>query len=250
MEAQSLNVKRRTNRGKGAARSMRREGRVPGVVYGPKMKPEMISLDAREVEKAVGYQTRTQLMKLLSNDLGISEKLVLVKEVQRHPLTRSLIHTDLYEVDVNQRLNVEVPLNFVGKAAGVELGGILQPVRRSIEVLCLPLQIPEELEVDVSALGIHDAVHISDLKPPEGVEIPFDADVTLVTVLPPVVEETRQRLPTGRARKLPPKAKKERPKARRRRSPPRASSQCESLRGLEIQVRDTLGLATTRASWS
>ncbi len=191
MEAQEINVKARTRRGKMAARALRREGYVPAIVYGPKMKSAPISLEEREVEKSVSAGSRTQLMKLLSTDADVNDKLVLVKELQRHPLTRRLVHADLYEVDVNERLSVEVALSFVGKAAGVELGGILQPVRRSIEVLCLPMQIPQEIEIDVSALGIHDAIHISDVKAPDGVEIPFDADVTLVTVLPPVVEETK-----------------------------------------------------------
>ena len=135
--------------------------------------------------------THTQLLRLQSDDSALAEKLVLVKDLQRHPVTRSLVHADFYEVDVNQKISVEVPINFVGKAAGVDIGGILQPVRRRVEVLCLPLQIPDDIEVDVSPLGIHDAIHISQLPVPEGVEIPYDADVTIVTVLPPVVDESK-----------------------------------------------------------
>ena len=102
-----------------------------------------------------------------------------------------MLHTDLYEVDVTAKIKLRVPLHFIGRAEGVELGGILQPIRREVEVLCLPTEIPDYIEIDVSALGIHDAVHISDLKPPAGVEIPFDTDEALVTVLPPVVEEVK-----------------------------------------------------------
>ena len=101
------------------------------------------------------------------------------------------MHADLYEVDVTAKIKLRVPLHFVGRAEGVELGGILQPIRREVEVLCLPTEIPDYLEIDVTRLGIHDAVHISDLKAPPGVEIPFDTDEALVTVLPPVVEEVK-----------------------------------------------------------
>jgi large subunit ribosomal protein L25 len=82
-------------------------------------------------------------------------------------------------------------LHFVGKAVGVVAGGILQPIQREIEVECLPTEIPEFIEVDVSALGIHEAIHVSDLKPPEGVTLVADPSQTLVTVLPPTVEEAK-----------------------------------------------------------
>lgn len=191
METQDLTVKVREGSGKSKSRVLRRSGRFPAVIYGPKMAPETISLDEREFDRKAGAGSHAQLFRLSSEDGSVAERLVLIKEVQRHPVKRSLLHADLYEVDVNEKILVDVALNFVGKAAGVDLGGILQPVRRSIEVLCLPLMIPDEIDVDVSALGIHDAIHISDLNPPDGVEFPYDADVTLVTVLPPVVEEGR-----------------------------------------------------------
>ncbi len=191
METLELAVKGREQRGKEASRVLRREGRFPAVIYGPKMEPAPISLEVREFEKKIGFGTHTHLLRLSAADGSVSERLVVVKDVQRHPVTRNLLHADLYEVDVHERIRVDVPINFVGKAAGVDFGGILQPVRRSIEVLCLPMQIPDEIEIDVSPLGIHDAIHISDIVAPEGVEIPYDADVAIVTVLPPVVEESR-----------------------------------------------------------
>lgn len=191
METLDLQIKVRQGHGKGTARSLRREGRAPAVIYGPKMKPECVSVEVREFDRKVGEGTHSHLLRLACADGALSEKLVLVKEVQRDPVTRGLLHADFYEVDVREKIRVEVAINYVGKAAGVDLGGILQPVRRSVEVLCLPLQIPDEIEVDVSGLGIHDAIHVSDLVPPEGVEIPHDTDFTLVTVLPPVVDETR-----------------------------------------------------------
>src|ERR1700687_1692286 len=92
---------------------------------------------------------------------------------------------------MRQKLRVRVPLHFSGKAAGVALGGILQPVQRDVEVECLPSDIPEFLTVDVSALNIHDAVHVSELQAPEGVKVCYDNDATLVTVSPPTIEEVK-----------------------------------------------------------
>lgn len=186
-----LQIEGRSAAGKGAARSLRRDGKIPGVLYGPKRGSTAVSLNGREFEKKLGLDARTQIIRLQSDSSELSGRLVLLKETQRHPLSRAPLHADLYEVDVEAKIRVSVPVHYAGKAAGVELGGIMQPIRREIEVLCLPLQIPESFEVDVSALGIHDSLHVSDLRAPAGVEIPFEVDFAIVTVLPPVVEEVK-----------------------------------------------------------
>jgi large subunit ribosomal protein L25 len=116
---------------------------------------------------------------------------VLLREVQLHPVTGAVLHADFYEVDLTERLVVSVALRFVGKATGVVDGGILQPILREIEVECLPTEIPDHIEVDVSHLGIHEAVHLRDVKLPEGVTLVGDPTQTLVTVLPPTVEEAK-----------------------------------------------------------
>ncbi|MDX2171364.1 MAG: 50S ribosomal protein L25 [Deltaproteobacteria bacterium] len=191
MEAIELSVESRTGSGKGAARAVRRTGKVPAILYGAARSATLIALDAKEFETKVGAIEGTHLIRLTSSDAELGGRLVLVKEVQRDPVARALLHTDLYEVDVNTKLRLKVALHFIGRAAGVDVGGILQPVRREVEVLCLPTEIPDYIEVDVSALGIHDAVHLSDLKAPSGVEIVIDTDEAVVTVLPPVVEEVK-----------------------------------------------------------
>jgi large subunit ribosomal protein L25 len=191
METIELNVEPRTTKGKSAARTLRRTGKVPAVLYGAKRETLQVAVDDKEFEAKVGTIEGTHLIRLNSPEADLGGRLVLVKEVQRHPVSRALLHTDLYEVDITAKIAVAVPLHFVGRAEGVELGGILQPIRREIEVMCLPTEIPDYLEIDVTALGIHDAVHISDVKAPPGVEIPFDTDEALVTVLPPVVEEVK-----------------------------------------------------------
>lgn len=191
METIEIRVDPREDVGKGAARSIRRQGGVPAVLYGRKRPTRPVVFDAKDFEKRVGGLEGSHLLRLQSDDRDINGLLALVKELQRDPVTRTAVHADLYEVDLNEKLRIRVPLHFVGKAEGVEMGGILQPIRRDVEVLCLPTDMPEFLEVDVTPLGLHDVVHISDLKPLEGVEIPYDSDVALVTVLPPVVEEVK-----------------------------------------------------------
>lgn len=191
METIELRVEPRQTKGKGSARAIRRDGKVPAVLYGATRATMLVAVDGKEFETKIGNIEGTHLIRLSAADADLGGRLVLVKEVQRHPVSRTLLHTDLYEVDVTARLKLRVPLHFVGRAEGVELGGILQPIRREIEVLCLPTEIPDFIEIDVSHLGIHDAVHISDVKAPAGVEITFDTDEALVTVLPPVVEEVK-----------------------------------------------------------
>lgn len=191
METIDLAVEPREKSTKGAVRSLRRAGRVPAVLYGAKRSAALVTIDRKEFETKVGSIEGTHLIRLSSAAGDLGGRLVLVKEIQRDPVGRGILHTDLYEVDVNTKLKLSVPLHFVGRAAGVDVGGILQPIKREVEVHCLPTEIPDFIEVDVSALGIHDAVHLSDLKAPAGVDLVVDPDEAVVTVLPPVVEEVK-----------------------------------------------------------
>lgn len=191
METIDLAVEPREKATKGAVRSLRRAGRVPAVLYGAKRSALLVTVDRKEFETKVGSIEGTHLIRLSSAASDLGGCLVLVKEIQRDPVERTLLHTDLYEVDVTSKLKLSVPLHFVGRAAGVDVGGILQPIKREVEVQCLPTEIPDFIEVDVSALGIHDAVHLSDLKVPPGVDLVIDPDEAVVTVLPPVVEEVK-----------------------------------------------------------
>lgn len=191
METIELQVNVRDRMGKGAARAVRRAGKVPGTLYGPKRPAVSVLVDAKEFLTKVAAVEGSHLIRLLSPVSDIDGRLALVKEMQRDPVSGGILHADLYEVDVKSKLRVRVPLHFVGRAAGVELGGIMQPIQREVEVSCLPTDIPEFIKVDVSQLGIHDAIHVSEVVAPEGVEIQYDADDSIVTVLPPTVEEVK-----------------------------------------------------------
>ena len=191
METVEITVERRTGTGKGAARKLRVTGRVPGVLYGPKRAAASVSVDGEQFERRLAHLEGSHLIRLVSaggTDAELHERMVLLREMQRHPVTGQVLHADFYEVDLTERLVVSVPLHFTGKAVGVVAGGILQPVLREIEVECLPTEIPEFIEVDVTAIGIHEAVHLADLRLPEGVQLVGEATQTVVTVLPPTVE--------------------------------------------------------------
>jgi large subunit ribosomal protein L25 len=194
MEMVEVKIERRSGRGKGKARKLRRAGIIPAVFYGPKRTTVDIAVHAEEFERKLSHLEGSHLLRLVNDggqDAELHDKAVLVREVQRHPVTGEVLHADFYEVNLSERLAVSVPLRFVGKAAGVVEGGILQPILREVGVECLPTEIPEYIEVDVSALRIHEAVHLADLQLPEGVRATGDGSQTLVTVLPPTVEEAK-----------------------------------------------------------
>jgi large subunit ribosomal protein L25 len=191
MEEIALNVEGRNGRGKGPARRLRQDGKIPGVFYGPKSAPTPLAVDGKEFTSHVSNLEGSHLIRFQSPTADLQHKVALVREVQVHPVSGDVLHVDFYEVDLTQRLQVTVPLHFVGKAIGITEGGIVQPVIREIEVECLPSDIPQYIEVDVSALAIHDAIHLADLQMPPNISAVFESNEAIVTVLPPTVEEVK-----------------------------------------------------------
>jgi large subunit ribosomal protein L25 len=174
---------------KNKARRLRKLGKIPGVLYGPKTQAVPLELNTKDFSNRVAGLEGSHLVRLKSSSTALADKVALVKDVQVHPITGDVIHTDLYEVDLTAKIQVHVPLHFVGKAVGVVRGGILQPVVREIEVECLPMDIPQFFDVDVSALDIGDSVHIEELPMLEGVKAIYESNFALVSVVPPTVEE-------------------------------------------------------------
>jgi large subunit ribosomal protein L25 len=191
MEEITLSVEARGDRGKGAARRLRRAGKVPGVFYGPKSTATPIAIDRKHFAVHVANLEGSHLIRFDSSVTDLQRRVALVREVQHHPVTGGILHVDFYEVDLARRLRVTVPLHFVGKAKGLADGGILQPILRDMEVECLPGDIPQYIEVDVTALAIHDAVHLAELRMPTNVTAVFETNEAVVTVLPPTVEEVK-----------------------------------------------------------
>jgi large subunit ribosomal protein L25 len=189
METVELAAEKREMRPKNRRNKLRREGHIPAVLYGPKTTPTPIAISGAELRSRVSASARQRLIKLRSSSPELNERHVIVKEIQRAPVSGNFLHADLYEVDLAQPLRVSVPLRFVGRAHGVGEGGILGPLVREVEVECLPLEIPEVVEVDVTALDIHDVIHISAISFAANVKPIFDTDYPVVTVLPPTVAE-------------------------------------------------------------
>ena len=192
METVEIAADLRTETGKGPSRRLRRTNKIPVTFYGPKRTPLSISVDAKEFKTKIDRLEGSHLIKLRSDSLELLDRVALVRGTQHDPVSGRVLHVDFYEIDLTQKLTIAVPVHYVGKPVGVAVqGGILQPIRREVDVSCLPSDIPEFVEVDVAGLNIHDAVHISELKPPPGVEFAYESDFTLVTVLPPTVEEVK-----------------------------------------------------------
>lgn len=196
MEIVAIKVDKRSRMGKGPARRVRASGKIPGIFYGPSQREALpIELEQKEFARKLGVLEGSHLIQFESGAPELASRMVLLREVQSHPVSGEVLHADFYEVDLTRKLEVSVALHFVGKPAGVEEGGILQPIVREVTVKCLPTEIPDFIEVDVSALGIHDSIHVADLTIPAGVDLVYDNNFTVVTVQPPTVEEVKVEAP-------------------------------------------------------
>ncbi len=191
MEQVNLEGFLRESSGKGPARTLRRAGNIPAVFYGPETEAIPIFVSRAPLEKIlkkqIGENTLYQLTIKGNNQELV--KTVMIKELQKTPLDREILHADFFEVSLTKKIAIMVGLKVVGKAPGVENGGFLQEISRELEVRCLPTLIPNYIEVDVSTLEIGDSMHVRDLKLPEGIEVLSDAHLTLITVVPPVEEK-------------------------------------------------------------
>jgi large subunit ribosomal protein L25 len=181
----SLTASKREAGGKGAARKLRREGRVPAVLYGKDMDSVTLSLDAMEVEHLFQAISVENTIVELQIEGGESHQ-TLVREIQSHPFRYELVHIDFLRIQSDVEVDVEVPVELVGTPVGVKQhGGVLEQIIHELPVRCLPSFIPERIEVDVSALDIEDSLHLEDIQLPEGVEATIDPERTLCLVSAP-----------------------------------------------------------------
>ena len=179
----------RSNSGKGAARSLRREDRVPAVLYGPKTDPVLLSVEAKRLEKLLrdaGEESKLLQLKV-EGDGGSQIRQVLIREVQVHPYRKRFFHVDFYEVPLDRPIIVDVPVGLVGEAVGVKKGGTVNLVRRTLSVRCLPGAIPEKIQIDVTQMDLGSAVRVGDLK--EEFELMDDNSVTVVNITSPEGKE-------------------------------------------------------------
>lgn len=178
-----LNVQPRSQIGKEANHKLRVRGVSPGIFYGPKAKPTPVTFQEAELIKALrGQVWSATLFKLASPDTTINGKVVFLKDWELHPVTRKMLHADFLEVDLAQKIEVRIPLRFVGKAKGVAEGGILAPIQREIKIRVKPLEIPTAIDVDVTEVDEMNSLHFSDIKLPAGADLVSAPGDTVVTV--------------------------------------------------------------------
>jgi len=183
-----LQGQRRDRAGKGPARSTRRAGHIPGVVYGHGQPALPVAVNAKDLISALRHVEGGNMIVSLKLDGG--DKTALVREVQLDPISHEIIHLDFQEVSLTEKVRVQVSVHLTGLPTGVkDDGGILETIARTVEVECLATSIPTSLDADVTALGVGDSLHASDLGLPEGVVLLTEADQTIATVVPPTVYE-------------------------------------------------------------
>ena len=187
MEEHKLEVESRELTGKGPARRLRMAGKIPAILYGMG-DHKKLSLNPVVCERTL-LQEGGKNQLLTVKGAGLDGKKVMVKDYQVDPVSRKLLHVDLFEIDVTEKVEVTVALNFIGKCKGVVDGGILNVVIRDVEVKCLADKIPNHIDVDVTNLNIGDSVHLEDLALGEGLEKASQQNPTIVTVVPPSKEE-------------------------------------------------------------
>jgi large subunit ribosomal protein L25 len=187
MATASLSATARANTGKGVARSLRREGRIPAVVYGHAREAQALSLDAHELQRLLAHINAETTVIELGVD-GASSR-TLIREIQRHPLSRSVLHVDFQELVAGEKVIVKIPVVLTGTSIGVRLsGGIMTQVLNELECRVDPANIPNRIEVDITDITIGHSIHVSEVKVPEGVEIMDDESGTIMIVSAPKEE--------------------------------------------------------------
>jgi len=188
MERYGLKAEIREETGKGVARQLRRDGLLPGVVYGRNREPQPLVINPDDLKQRMGGNVIFDL------ELDGDKETVMIKEVQRDPISGEFLHIDFLHITMDEKITVSIPINLTGDAAGVKEGGVLQQLLREISIQCLPLDIPEELTLDISNLELGSSLLVSDIEVPENIEIVTPLEEVVVTIVVPteMVEEEEE----------------------------------------------------------
>jgi len=182
----------RDGQGKGASRRLRHSGRVPAILYGGHVEPRAISLDHQKLMTLIDNEKfYSSIINLVVND---KKQAAIVKDLQMHPARNAIVHVDMQRVLENEKIRIHIPIHFKGEAAspGVKTeGGVVSHRVADVEILCLPKDLPDFIELDLSGMHINESLHLSDLPLPDGVTIPSIAkgNATVVSIHPPRAEE-------------------------------------------------------------
>ncbi len=193
MKQVQVNANVRTVKKKNAMNRLRSQKLIPAVLYGQGGETINLQVGDKELNQALHTSAgRNVLVKLAIQDNGQSrEETVMVKHVQRHPMTSEMLHVDFVRISLDQPLETSIPVVVTGSAKGLKEGGMLEVVHRDLAIRCLPAVLPENITLEVSDLGIGDAIMVADLTLPEGVEILVDSHEPVVHVVAPRVEEEK-----------------------------------------------------------
>jgi large subunit ribosomal protein L25 len=185
MEATELKASIRTESGKGPARRFRKKELIPAVFYGRGQDATLLSVNAADLLKIIKEKKKNIFIKLLIEGGQHPEKLSLMKELQIEPVSRRFYHVDFYEIRMDRKLTLEIPIRFLGAPIGVQNGGELQHLKRDLKVSCLPSDLPDFIDLDVSGLDIGNSVKVQDIKVPEGITVldPGDVGVAMVAIV-------------------------------------------------------------------
>ncbi len=177
--------------GNGPARRLRQAGQIPAVLYGPKTESVLLSVNKSDLDLALKKGRSGQIiLNLVVQDNGETyTRPAMIKELQLHPVSRNYLHIDFYEINLDRKITLGIPIVTVGSSVGVERGGILQIIRRELEVECLPFEVPESIEIDITDLDMGDSIHVKDISMDGEVELLGESNLTVLTVLSPKLEE-------------------------------------------------------------
>jgi large subunit ribosomal protein L25 len=190
MQRPVLTAEIREGVGKEKAKKLRAKGLIPAIFYGPRSQTIPLVIDSKELAKILQTEAGENVLIDLDIRKGAQSdrKVVMLKDIQIDSLQSITLHTDFFEVAMDEMVTVEVPVHLVGKPEGTKMGGILDQIRRVIQIQCFPGDIPKSIDIDVSPLKIGDSIHVQDIQV-EKAKIISDTNFTIATVLPPVVEE-------------------------------------------------------------
>jgi large subunit ribosomal protein L25 len=181
-----LKANKRTVAGRNAIKKIKRQGMVPGIIYGSRLQPVTLQVDSRELTNVLAHASSEHVLVELEIVDGnqSTSRLALIQEIQHHPLKRQLLHVDFQAVSATEKITSEVPIEAVGEALGVRtFGGLLEYSLRTLEVECFPQDLPDVVRLDVTNLNIGESLHVRDIPLPLGVEPITDGDLTVVSVV-------------------------------------------------------------------
>lgn len=229
MEQIALKASLREGKGKEKSQKIRRQGEVPGIVYHRGEQSVPISLNEKDLMKILRATAgENVLISLTIEGSKKKSRPVLIKEIQHHPVKRSVLHVDFNEISLNEKITVDVEVVAVGEPVGVKQeGGILEHVLREVKVRCLPTDIPKHIDVDVANLKLNDSVHVRDLKVEAKIEVLTDGESLLFQVKLPVEEKPEEAAAETQEVEVIREKKEEEPKAGEKKEEPKAADKAE-----------------------